>query len=236
MQDGQNLFDKATAFAGEWQMDETADHLIGSFQIPQMFIVGIDSVGDQRSAEYLPYPDQHNPKSPGAADVHGKEYARFLMTEVMPFLEKKYRIATGPASTGIGGSSYGAVVSLYTALEHPTVFGHVLIESPPLWVGDGQLLKDAEKAKLLPQKIYIGVGTAERRPEGFRRRGAGRAGAGEDPARQRHGGDALEGYGRGGRPTQRSRLVPPASRGDVFLRQGQFAEQRAVILSEAGAL
>ncbi len=83
------------------------------------------------------------------------------MTEVMPFLEKKYRIATGPASTGIGGSSYGAVVSLYTALEHPTVFGHVLIESPPLWVGDGQLLKDAEKAKLLPQKIYIGVGTAE---------------------------------------------------------------------------
>ncbi len=66
MQDGQNLFDKATAFAGEWQMDETADHLIGSFQIPQMFIVGIDSVGDQRSAEYLPYPDQHNPKSPGA--------------------------------------------------------------------------------------------------------------------------------------------------------------------------
>jgi predicted alpha/beta superfamily hydrolase len=161
MQDGQNLFDKATAFAGEWQMDETADHLIGSFKIGQMFIVGIDNAGDQRGAEYLPYPDPHNPQSPTEKELRGKEYAKFLMTEVMPFLERRYRIATGAANTGIGGSSYGAVASLYAALEHPAVFGHVLIESPPLWVGDGQLLKDAEKAKLLPQKMYIGVGTAE---------------------------------------------------------------------------
>lgn len=161
MQDGQNLFNKATAFAGEWQMDETADHLIGSFKIGQMFIVGIDNAGDGLSEEYLPYPDPRNPKSPSTADVRGKDYAKFLITEVMPFLAKKYRIANGVVNTGIGGSSYGAVVSLYSALEHPTVFGHVLLESPPLWVGDGQLLKDATKAKLLPQKMYIGVGTSE---------------------------------------------------------------------------
>jgi predicted alpha/beta superfamily hydrolase len=159
MQDGQNLFDKATASAGEWQMDETADHLIGSFQIGQMFIVGIDHAGDKRSEEYLPYPDPQNKHSP--SELRGKEYQKFLINEVMPFLEKKYRIAPGAANTGIGGSSYGAVVSLYTALERPTVFGHVLVESPPLWVGNGQLLKDAEKAKALPQKMYIGVGTAE---------------------------------------------------------------------------
>jgi len=161
MQDGQNLFDKTTASAGEWQMDETADHLIGSFKIGQMFIVGIDNAGEKRSTEYLPYPDPRNPQFPSANDVRGKDYGKFLLTEVMPFLVKKYRIATGAPNTGIGGSSYGAVVSLYTALDHPTVFGHVLIESPPLWVGDGELLKDAQKAKLLPQKIYIGVGSAE---------------------------------------------------------------------------
>jgi predicted alpha/beta superfamily hydrolase len=165
MQDGQNLFDKATAFAGEWQMDETADHLIGSFQIGQMFIVGIDNAGDghQRALEYLPYPDSLNPHSPTAEEVQGKDYAKFLITEVMPFLAKRYRIATGPANTGIGGSSYGAVISLYTVLKYSGVFGKVLLESPPLEVGDGQMLRDAEKAKVLPQKIYVGVGTEEGR-------------------------------------------------------------------------
>ncbi len=161
MQDGQNLFDKATAFAGEWQMDETADHLIGSFQIGQMFIIGIDNTGETRSTEYLPYPDSHNPHSPGAKETRGTDYARMVVTEVMPFLQKRYRIATGPVNTGIGGSSYGAVAALYAALKYPGVFGHLLIESPPLWIGDGELLKDIEKARALPQKIYIGVGTSE---------------------------------------------------------------------------
>src|ERR1700730_2543597 len=33
MQDGQNLFDKVTSFSGEWQMDETVEHLVGGFKI-----------------------------------------------------------------------------------------------------------------------------------------------------------------------------------------------------------
>ena len=165
MQDGQNLFDKATALNGEWQLDETADHLIGSFQIGQMFIVGIDNAGDahQRAVEYLPYPDSLNPDSPGTAEVHGKDYAKFLVTEVMPFLERRYRIATGAVNTGIGGSSYGAVVSLYTVLHYPGMFSRALIESPILEVGNGQILNDADKVRKLPQKMYIGVGTEEGR-------------------------------------------------------------------------
>ncbi len=79
----------------------------------------------------------------------------------MPFLQKRYRIATGPEFTGLGGSSYGAVVSLTTALHHPGVFGKLLLESPSLWVGEGKLLTEVEKTKLLPQKIYLGVGTQE---------------------------------------------------------------------------
>jgi predicted alpha/beta superfamily hydrolase len=165
MQDGQNLFDEATTTgAGEWHLDETLDHLIGSFQVGQMFVVGIDSVADPgRSVEYLPYADSKNAKSgaPNEPSVQGKEYAKMLMTEVMPFIEKRYRVARGAANTGIGGSSYGATISLFIALHDSGSFGKALIESPILGVGDKQLLRDAQVAKSLPQRMYIGIGTNE---------------------------------------------------------------------------
>ena len=163
MQDGQNLFDETTAYAGEWHMDEAVEHLVGGFRIPPMFVVGIDNGGAQRSSEYLPYPDARNSHDnvTDEKDVHGKEYARFLMTEVKPFIEKRYRIAHGAMNTGIGGSSYGAVIALYTALQYPATFGHLLVESPPLWIGDEQLLKDVQKAKELPRRIYVAIGTKE---------------------------------------------------------------------------
>jgi predicted alpha/beta superfamily hydrolase len=163
MQDGQNLFDEATSYAGEWHVDETVEHLVGSFKIPPMIVVGIDNAGDKRGSEYLPYYDPHNKQygTPDEKDLRGKDYATFLLTEVMPFVEKRYRCSRGVMNKGIGGSSYGGVISLYTVLQHPGIFGHVLIESPTLGVGDGQLLKDAEQAKQLPQKMYLAVGTSE---------------------------------------------------------------------------
>ena len=69
MQDGQNLFDDATSNAGEWHVDETVEHLVGSFKIPPMFVVGIDNAGAKRSSEYLPYPDPLNTKD----GVRGRE-------------------------------------------------------------------------------------------------------------------------------------------------------------------
>ena len=164
LQDGQNVFDKATSSTGqEWEADETIDHLVSEFKIPPMFIVGIDNAGAQRTSEYLSYPDSHNPpfQSANPPDLEGTKYADFLIKEVMPFLQKRYRIATGAANTGLGGSAYGADVSLLTALHHPGVFGKLLLESPSLWVGDGKLLSEVTKATQLPQKIYLGIGTNE---------------------------------------------------------------------------
>jgi len=163
MHDAQNLFDETTAKTGEWHVDETVEHLVGNFKIPPMIVVGIDHAGEKRSSEYLPYPDPNHEHygTPDEKDVRGKDYATFLLTEVMPFVEKRYRCSRGAANTGIGGSSYGGVISLYTVLQHPGIFGHVLVESPVLGVGDGQLLKDAEQAKQLPQKMYFAIGTSE---------------------------------------------------------------------------
>src|ERR1019366_5342306 len=166
MQDGQNLFDEATAFNHEWRVDETIEFLTGSMPIGPMIVVGIDST-PRRANEYLPYPDPDNTElgKPPSQDIHGKEYADFVIKEVMPFIQKKYRVALGPQNTGLGGSSYGGAVTLATVLTHPGVFGKALIESPSLLIGDRQLLKDAEKATQFPQKMFLAIGTTEEADE-----------------------------------------------------------------------
>jgi len=166
MQDGQNLFDEATAQFHEWKFDETVQFLTGSMRIHPMIVVGIDST-PRRANEYLPYPDPNN-KELGryeTQDVHGKQYGDFVINEVMPLIEKKYRVLTGFHNTGLGGAMYGADAALYAVLAHPGVFGKVLLESPVLLIGAGQLLKDAEKTTQLPEKMYIGIGTAEEAEE-----------------------------------------------------------------------
>jgi len=166
MQDGQNLFDEATAQFHEWKFDETVQFLTGSMRIGPMIVVGIDST-PRRANEYLPYPDPNN-KELGkfeTQDVHGKQYGDFVINEVMPLIEKKYRVLTGPHNTGLGGSMYGADTALYAVLAHPGVFGKVLLESPVLAIGNKQLLKNAETATQFPGKIYMAIGTAEEADE-----------------------------------------------------------------------
>lgn len=83
------------------------------------------------------------------------------MKEVMPFVEQTYRVATSPENTGLGGSSLGALIALYTVMARPGVFGRLLLESPSLWASNRQAIKDSRAVKIWPEKIYLAVGTAE---------------------------------------------------------------------------
>src|SRR6478736_9121364 len=110
LNDGQNLFDPARAFAGNtWHVSETAGRLIRARRIPPLIVVGIDHGGARRGREYLPVEDSLNPT---ATEPLGREYAEFVTREVMPFIARTYPIARGPSNTGFGGSSYGAILAL----------------------------------------------------------------------------------------------------------------------------
>jgi len=164
LNDGQNLFDPARAFAGNtWQVAETATRLVRTRRIPPVIIVGIDHGGVRRNREYLPVEDTTNPT---ARKPLGREYAEFVTREVMPFVARHYPIARGASNTGFGGSSYGAVAVLNTVMTKPGLFGRLLIESPSLYVGDEYLLARAGEVERWPARIYLGVGTSEtRNPE-----------------------------------------------------------------------
>lgn len=159
LNDGQNLFDPARAFAGRtWRVAETAARLVRHGRIRPLLIVGIDHGESLRSREYLPVEDDRHP---GAGTPLFLHFAEFVTREVMPLVHRNYPAARGASNTGFGGSSYGAVAALYTALIKPGVFGRLLIESPSLYVGDEYVLRRARAAERWPSRIYVGVGTAE---------------------------------------------------------------------------
>jgi len=63
------------------------------------------------------------------------DYVRMLATELVPDLEKRYRLVAKPEARAIlGNRSYG-FTSAYAALEHPDVFGRVAIQSVFLGLG-----------------------------------------------------------------------------------------------------
>jgi predicted alpha/beta superfamily hydrolase len=158
LNDGQNLFEPSTSFTGvEWQVDETADRLIRDGVIPPMIIVGIDNTGRNRIREYMP----HRSLQPMIVRVSGSRYPDFLIKEVMPFMARNYRVATGPENTGLGGSSLGALISLYTAEVRPGIIGRLLLESPSLWASNRQIIRDSRTIKKWPERVFLATGTAE---------------------------------------------------------------------------
>ena len=158
LNDGQNLFETATSYSGvEWGVDEAADRLIREGAVAPMILVGIDNAGKDRIREYMP----HRSMQPMMLRVQGRYYPDFLMKEVMPFVERNYRVATGPENTGLGGSSLGALIALYTAMARPGVIGRLLLESPSLWASARQAIKESRSVRIWPERIYLGVGTAE---------------------------------------------------------------------------
>jgi predicted alpha/beta superfamily hydrolase len=158
LNDGQNLFDPSTAFAGvHWQAGETAGRLIRQKKIPPLIIVGIDNTGRNRLREYIPY----RSADPRVIGPQGKHYPDFLEREVMPLVEANYSVAKGPENTGLGGSSLGGLIALYTQLASPGVFGHLLIESPSLYVANRRILEECRGFRDWPFRVYLGAGTKE---------------------------------------------------------------------------
>ena len=84
-----------------------------------------------------------------------------MIREVMPFINARYRTMTDAAHTGIGGSSYGGLISAYVVVVRPGVFGRALIESPTLDVYGDQFFKEAAAFRAWPERVYVAVGTNE---------------------------------------------------------------------------
>jgi len=133
MHDGQNLFDDATSFAGEWGVDEAIDSAR-----KQCIVVGIDNGGTKRMNEYNPYSHEKF----GAGE--GEDYVDFIAKTLKPYIDKKFRTKGDAAKTTIAGSSMGGLISMYAVMKYPKIFGKAGVFSPAFWVAP-QLKVDIER-------------------------------------------------------------------------------------------
>lgn len=129
LQDGQNLFDDRTAYipGRTWKVRESADAAIEAGEVEPLVIVGIYHAGSRRITEYTH--DRNRQLGGGGANAYG----RMLTKELMPWIARRYRVREDRASTGIGGSSLGGLVSLYLGLTIPERFGKLALLSPSVW-------------------------------------------------------------------------------------------------------
>ncbi len=158
LQDGQNLFDPATAFLGQdWRADITADDMIARGEIDPPIIVGVYNAGAKRLSEYAPTRDTRHRKG-GKAD----RYAEMLAREIKPFIDTEYRTMKAAKHTAVGGSSLGGLVSLVTGLRYPRVFGEMAVISPSIWWDNRAVLRWVHGFNdTVRPRMWVDVGTAE---------------------------------------------------------------------------
>ena len=158
MHDGQNVFDAATSYAGEWGVDESLDSLFAAGD-PGVIVVAVDHGLQHRMNEYSPW------THPQAGGGEGDAYVEFLVRTLKPWVDQRYRTQPGPESTGVMGSSMGGLISLYAALRHPEVFGRVGVFSPSLWFSGSAFTLARAAAPRPGQRWYFASGGSEGPPE-----------------------------------------------------------------------
>lgn len=125
MHDGQNLFDDATSFVGEWGVDETLNELARTRGL-ELIVVGIDHGDAKRMTELDPWDNKY-----GTGE--GRAYLDFLVHTVKPYIDAHYRTRPDRAHTALLGSSLGGLISHYAMYEYGGTFGKIGIFSPAYW-------------------------------------------------------------------------------------------------------
>ena len=154
MHDGQNLFDAATSYAGEWRVDESLNELARARSF-EAIVVGIDNGGEKRMAEMSPTLNEKI----GASE--GPQYLAFIADVVKPLIDKTYRTRPDRLNTALMGSSMGGLISHDGLLRYPAVFGRVGVFSPSYWASPTMFERAAALAPPAGTRIYLYAGGLE---------------------------------------------------------------------------
>jgi enterochelin esterase-like enzyme len=141
VQDGSEYISRARAV-------DAADQLIAERKLPPFIIVFVDPL--DRMKEYW------------ANDA----FADFMAKELVPFIDTRYRTRAERNSRALLGASLGGVISVWTALRHPSVFARVGGQSTAFWIDDERVVTalarlDEAARRQNPLRFYFDTGRLE---------------------------------------------------------------------------
>ena len=154
MHDGQNLFDDATSYSGEWGVDESLDEL-ATASGPELIVVGIDNGGEKRTNELSPWPNAD------AGDAEGEGYMDFIVNQLKPMIDQQYRTLSDRDNTAIFGSSMGGLISHYAIIRYPGVFSKAGVFSPSYWFSPEVYDYTRERPPADDARLYLMIGERE---------------------------------------------------------------------------
>lgn len=153
LQDAQNLFNESSAF-GNWEIDKKLA-LLAEYGRGNLIVIAVEHGNNDRIKEYI---FDNEEVTEGA---EGKKYLRFITDTLKAFVDKNYRTKKDRDNTGIGGSSLGALISIYAGFLYPEVYSKLLIFSPSLWVEPNNDFPLMKFSKAFYTKVYLYGGAKE---------------------------------------------------------------------------
>lgn len=170
MHDGQNIFSTSNEHPlnQSWELEKILETFEN--QKLEIIVVGIDcnTSNFERFNEYSPWRNSidnlilEKRKLPKNIDGKGNLYAKFLINSIKPFVDSNFRTFSDYKNAFIAGSSMGAIISLYIALEFENIFSKVGLFSIAAWFAESEIINFINK-KTIPEnmKFYLDIGTNE---------------------------------------------------------------------------
>lgn len=156
MYDGHNLYsDEDATYGKSWGLKDFLD----SYD-KKLIIVGMESSKTRRMNEYTPY-DFENYYF-GSVKGEGELYMDWVIDELKPLIDKKYRTYPFRECTAIAGSSMGGLMAFYTVVKYNQYFSKAAAVSPALFLCEKDLKKEWDKTDFFADtRIYFSMGENE---------------------------------------------------------------------------
>lgn len=95
-------------------------------------------------------------RDPEYAGLKMDFFTRFIVEELMPFIDSHYRISKDPSKRAMVGASNGGNIALYIGMRHPEQFGRIAAQSSNIVP---VIQKYFEKGPKLNLELYLDIGT-----------------------------------------------------------------------------
>lgn len=94
----------------------------------------------------------------GTAGSTGDQYVSFLESELVPFIQSRFRVCPQAVDRGVAGASLGGLISAYAAFNKSGVFGYVGSQSGSFFWESNALVDRAATSASVPVRFYLDYG------------------------------------------------------------------------------